>query len=55
MTYKEEGIFCGDYNFHVNDPEDNKANTFKEILDMFELVQHVRESTHREGNTLDLI
>ncbi len=55
MTYKEEVIFCGDYNFHVNNPEDVKANKFKEILDTFELVQHVKESTHREGNTLDLI
>ncbi len=55
MTYKEEVIFCGDYNFHVNNPEDVKANKFKEILDTFDLVQHVKESTHREGNTLDLI
>ncbi len=55
MTYKEEVIFCGDYNFHVNKPEDIKANKFIEILDTFELVQHVKESTHREGNTLNLI
>ncbi len=55
MTYKEEVIFCGDYNFHVNKPEDNKASKFLEILNTFELVQHVKESTHRDGNTLDLI
>ncbi len=54
-TLKEETIFCGDYNFHLNKDNDNKANKFREILDTFELKQHVQESTHREGNTLDLI
>ncbi len=55
MTYKEEVIFCGDYNFHVNDPGDTKSNKFREILETFDLIQHVKESTHRDGNTLDLI
>ncbi len=54
-SLKEETIFCGDYNFHVNKTDDNKALKFIEILDIFELKQHVHESTHKEGNTLDLI
>ena len=54
-SLKEETVFCGDYNFHVNNPNDSKAMKFIEILDTFELRQHVKESTHKEGNTLDLI
>ncbi len=54
-SLKEELVFCGYYNFHVNKPKDNKAQKFIEILDTFELVQHINERTHKEGNTLDLI
>ncbi len=54
-SLKEETLFCGDYNFHVNKPNDNKALKFIEILDTFELKQHIHESTHKDGNTLDLI
>ncbi len=54
-SLKEEAIFCGDYNFHMNKPDDDKAQKFKDILETFELKQHVSESTHKEGNTLDLI
>ncbi len=54
-SLKEEVIFCGDYNFHMNKPDNNKAQKFKEILDTFELIQHINESTHNKGNTLDLI
>ncbi len=54
-SLNEEAIFCGDYNFHMNKPNDIKVKKFIEILDTFELKQHITESTHKEGNTLDLI
>ncbi len=54
-SLKEETIFCGDYNFHMNKPNDGKAMKFRDILETFDLKQHIQESTHREGNTLDLI
>ncbi len=54
-SLNEEAIFCGDYNFHMNQPDDDKAKKFKDILETFELKQHVCDSTHKEGNTLDLL
>ena len=54
-SLNEEAIFCGDYNFHMNQPDDDKAKKFKDILETFELKQHVCDSTNKEGNTLDLL
>ena len=48
-------IIIGDYNFHLDNKNDRSAARFKEQLDAFSLVQHVRESTHKSGHTLDLV
>ena len=55
QTYQHETIITGDFNFHVNKPDDYKAIQFNSTLEMFDLVQHVKSPTHREGNTLDLV
>ncbi len=52
---KDEVIICGDFNIHVNKPDDPNTKKFKDILDQFDLVQHINEPTHNLGNTLDLI
>jgi hypothetical protein len=52
---KEEVIFCGDFNFHVNKPDEIKVKKFQEILNTFDFVQQVTKPTHISGNTLDLI
>ena len=54
-TYNNEVIITGDFNFHMNKPSDNKVIKFNNILEMFDLVQHITSSTHRDGNTLDLV
>ena len=48
-------IITGDFNVHVNKPEEEYATQFNNILNATALHQHVLFSTHRLGNTLDLI
>ena len=52
---KNEVIFTGDFNFHVNNLNNTNAKKFMCILDTFNLIQHIHEPTHKHGNTLDLI
>ena len=46
---------CGDYNMHVNNPNDEDATSFLETNVALGLKQHVPFATHTSGNTLDLI
>ena len=55
QTYQHETIITGDFNFHLNKPNDAKVVQFNNILEMFDLVQHVTSPTHKDGNTLDLV
>lgn len=48
-------IISGDFNIHVNDPNDPNTLIFQDVLDTFSLKQHVTCKTHKKGNTLDLI
>ena len=55
VTTPEPLLICGDFNFHLDAPEDRPAQRFSDLLDIFNLVQHVKGETHRNGHTLDLI
>ena len=48
-------VICGDYNMHVNNPNDEDAASFLETNEALGLKQHVTFATHTSGNTLDLI
>ena len=48
-------LILGDFNIHIDLPNDSKTSTFVEILKMFNLVQHVVAPTHESGHTIDLI
>ena len=48
-------IVLGDFNLHVNDPNDDNAMNFIESTQAIALEQHVNFSTHLSGNTLDLV
>ena len=48
-------VICGDYNMHVNNPNDDDAANFLETNAALGLKQHVTFATHTSGNTLDLI
>ena len=42
-------------NFHLDDPSDNDAKNFTDLLETFGLSQHVTAPTHLSGHTLDLL
>ena len=48
-------LIVGDFNIHVDNPNDTTARQFLDLLDCFNLVQHVSEKTHANGHTLDLV
>ena len=48
-------LITGDFNFHVDNKSDVDANNFSDLLESFNLCQHVMESTHCAGHTLVLI
>ena len=50
-----EIIILTDFNFHVDCTSDRDASDFLDLLDAFNLSQHVVGSTHRSGHTLDLL
>ena len=48
-------VMCGDFNIHVNKSTRNETIKFMEILNAFSLTQTIDTSTHKLGNTLDLL
>ena len=48
-------MITGDFNIWVDDRTDRNARQFLDLLFMFGMKQHVQESTHRYGHTLDLL
>ena len=48
-------LLVGDFNIHCNKPDLHDVRQFNDILDSFDLHQHVQEATHKFGNTLDLV
>ena len=48
-------VIMGDFNFHVNDPEDQDGEVFIDIMLTLGLDQHITFPTHRSNNTLDLV
>ena len=48
-------LIVRDFNFHGEDPSDTSAIAFLDQLNAFNLVQHVSQSTHISGHTLDLV
>lgn len=48
-------VICGDFNVHVDDDNCPYAARLRQLLQSFGCVQHVGESTHSAGHTLDLV
>lgn len=51
----QELLITGDFNFHIDDPDDPDAKKFQQTLDDRNLSQHIREATHVRGHILDLL
>ena len=54
LLCKERLLITGDFNIHVDDCSNPDTQKFLELLDSFDLQQHVKQPTHRDGHTLDL-
>ena len=54
-VYNSNLVITGDFNIHVDDFENTHSKRFKQLLDSFDLVQSVTQSTHTAGHTLDLV
>ena len=52
---KEQLLITGDFNIHVDDGNDVEGRRFMDMLISFGLNQHVNQTTHCNGHTLDLI
>ena len=48
-------IITGDFNVHVENPQDSDARKFVTILSNYDLHQHVTSATHISGGFLDLV
>lgn len=48
-------FIAGDFNFRMDLVHRNNTIRFSELLETFDLLQHVTESTHIFGHILDLI
>ena len=55
ITNKENLCILGDFNFHVNNDQNNSAAAFLQVIESFGLTQHVNTATHKKGNILDLV
>ena len=51
----DELILCGDLNLYLDVPSNNNTIQFLQSLDACGLIQHVKEPTHYQGHTLDVI
>ena len=48
-------VITDDFNFHLDNPSDRAAARFREMLDVFDLKHHVKDSTHNNEHILDLV
>ena len=51
----EELLIYGDFNFHMDEKAHWDATRFGELLDLFNLKQHLCVPTHKRGHILDLV
>ena len=54
-TTPNDFLLTGDFNIHVDNPSDNLASDFLNLLSSVNLVQHVNFPTHIKNHTLDLV
>jgi len=48
-------IIMGDFNIHYDNKSNKYSKQFIDILEVFDLKNHINEPTHNKGHTLDLI
>ena len=48
-------IIAGDFNVHWDKQSNPERQQLEDLLHSFGLIQHVNDSTHSDGHTLDLL
>ena len=48
-------LISGNFNFHIDDVNNNNSKKFLELINDFNLKQHVTQTTHIDNHILDLI
>ena len=48
-------LILGDFNIHMDLPDDTDCKNMSDLLESMGLIQHVQQPTHELGHTLDLI
>ena len=48
-------LILGDFNIHVDNKRNSASRQFQDLIDDAGLKQHVRNPTHKDGHTLDLV
>ena len=48
-------LIGGDFNTHVDNPNDRNGQMFSDLLESLGLKQHIVGPTHKSGHTLDLL
>jgi len=54
-TIPQEFLITGDFNLHLDNPDDSQFKQFLSALDATNLTQHVSFPTHQDLHTLDLV
>ena len=54
VVSNEPFVIAGDVNIHV-ETDDQYARKFHELLDLYDIKQHITEPTHRKRHTLDVV
>jgi len=55
VTNSHEFLITGDFNLHLDKPDDSQVKQFLPALDSINLTQHVSFPTHRDHHILDLV
>ena len=48
-------MVLGDFTMHIEDTSNPENIIFNDTMEALGLIQHVKSSTHKQGNILDLI
>jgi len=55
LLSKRHTTVIGDFNIHIDKPDNRNTCRFTDTLESLNLVQHITEPTHTSGHTLDLL
>jgi exonuclease III len=55
VTSSGDLLMVGDLNFHLDKKDESTTRNFTDLLDSFNIKQHVDEPTHMSGHALDVI